>query len=121
MIISGKYAREYAIPCSYADRFLFEKMRRYLLYGRRHIWVRRIEIGDIIPSPTKILRWRIVEDERNHQMYLGYVEAPQGREPYRHSKSSLYVVELEDDLRLPRYKLCLIKNRNLLENRWSHS
>ena len=112
-MLKGKYAREYAITCHPADRRLLYKMSRHLSMNHRNIWIRRVEIGDIISSKDGIIRWKIIEDKKTGDLYLAFIEDRNFNEGYRHGETCLYHVELDfREGHSQKYMLYRIRSRN---------
>ena len=117
-MVKGEYPREYAIRCCYLDKCLFRKMKRRIFESRSYdIWVRRVELGDIIVSQTKIIRWKIIESKG--KLYLGFIESKAINTEDKHNKFSMYVVK--QDVRgttSQRYILARVKTSNVHELLW---
>ena len=112
-MIFGKYFREYAVPAHLHDKGIFYRLTKGIPMHHRNIWVRKVQVGDIISSRTTIDRWKFLYDEKNEELYLGWVEPPMGMKPYRHGKVSLYLVVWNNDVYGNKYKLIRIQNNNI--------
>lgn len=111
--MEGKYAREYALTCNPSDRWMFRGMEHGVSTSTQRIWVRKVELGDIITSRGKIVRWKIVKDNKTGHLYLGFIETIDRFSGYRHHKSSIYVLKLDARENTQRFKLYRIKDGNL--------
>ena len=109
----GKYWKEYAIPVHPRDKGIFYRLTKRIPMNHRNIWVRKVEPGDIISSRTTICRWKFLYDEKNEELYLGWIEPPMGIKPYRHGKVSLYLVVWDTKVYGNKYKLVKIQNNNI--------
>jgi len=111
--MKGKYAREYALTCNPLDRWMFRDMEHEVSTSTQRIWVRKVELGDIITSRGKIVRWKIVKDNKTGHLYLGFIETINRFSGYRHNRSSIYILKLDSRENAQRFKLYRIKDGNL--------
>ena len=108
-MIKGCYKQAYAVPCLDSDMHFFRRMMADIpIFWDRHVFVRRVNVGDVLVSDTDVFRWRIISEDK--KLYLGFYETPPEEKPYDGLKRpyAYYVVE-EDKREKTQQKYMLVR------------